>query len=118
MGEELQHRFAQEDAKRRKLREDLEGREHASAREESDLASRGWVPRESAEEARKRFVQTDFAARIKAREAERAGRTAELIATVDKSSARRTKPKLSESALRGGRVKLWARRPSKRFYQS
>uniref|UniRef100_A0A7S4VZG6 J domain-containing protein n=1 Tax=Alexandrium monilatum TaxID=311494 RepID=A0A7S4VZG6_9DINO len=72
---DLEERFAQEDAKRRKLREDLEGREEAAARGANAAAAR-----ESAQDARRRFVQADTAARIKEREAKLAERQAEVVA--------------------------------------
>jgi len=77
---ELAQRYAQEDSKRRKLREDLEGREAAAAASIFATAAR-----ESAQEARKRFVQMDFATRIKEREAKIAERQAEVVAEVEEA---------------------------------
>ncbi|CAK0831197.1 unnamed protein product, partial [Prorocentrum cordatum] len=82
----LQERYAQEDSKRRKLREDLEGRESAAER----LAEAGLGPsavRESAAEARRKFVQADTAARVKAREAERAQELGQVASRVAEARA-------------------------------
>lgn len=72
---ELLERFAHEDAKRRKLREDLEGREAAHA---SGKPRRCDEP--SREELRKRAAQMDYAARLKAKQAEVAERQSEVAA--------------------------------------
>jgi len=80
--EELQHRFAQEDGKRRKMREDLEGREDAAARDEGLNAAR-MAPRECVEAAKKRRVQADFAERIKARTAEKTQQQAGVVAMAE-----------------------------------
>jgi len=70
---ELEERYAQEDAKRRRLREDLESRE-----DQADfLASQGL---EKKEDARKRVIQADFLSRIKEREAKHAKRQADVAA--------------------------------------
>merc|ERR1719188_2243285 len=82
----LLERYAQEDGKRRKLREELEGRESAAER----LAEAGLGPnatRESAAEARREFVQADTAARVKAREAERAQKLGEVASKVAEARA-------------------------------
>eukprot|EP00927_Polykrikos_kofoidii_P080028 TRINITY_DN76893_c0_g1_i1.p1 TRINITY_DN76893_c0_g1~~TRINITY_DN76893_c0_g1_i1.p1 ORF type:complete len:347 (-),score=80.62 TRINITY_DN76893_c0_g1_i1:41-1039(-) len=82
--QDLEKRFAQEDSKRRRLREDLEKREKAVAqRGESNVQSS--TSSESAADIRKRLVQTDFAARIKAREADLAGRQADIATEVLRS---------------------------------
>lgn len=66
---DVKERHAQEDSKRRKLREDLEGRETAAN-------SKTHAARTAAEAAaaRKKYLQQDFAERIRAREAELASR--------------------------------------------
>lgn len=69
---EREQRYAQEDSKRRKLREDLESRESRFAA--------ATVKVDPTEEAKKKLVASDFAARIKAREAQRAERAAEVAA--------------------------------------
>lgn len=79
---ELEKRFAAEDGKRRKMREDLEGRESMAAR----TAERGGQT-ESAEDIRKKHVQIDWAGRIKAKEAERAERQAGMAAELSNSKS-------------------------------
>jgi curved DNA-binding protein CbpA len=79
---ELLERFAHEDAKRRKLREDLEGREAAHA---SGKPRRCDEP--SREELRKRAAQMDYAARLKAKQAEVAERQNEVVAEVVQTRA-------------------------------
>lgn len=74
---ELLERFAHEDAKRRKLREDLESREAAHA---SGKPRRCDEP--SREELRKRAAQMDYAARLKAKQAEVAEKQSEVVAEV------------------------------------
>eukprot|EP00931_Biecheleriopsis_adriatica_P063874 TRINITY_DN38761_c0_g1_i1.p1 TRINITY_DN38761_c0_g1~~TRINITY_DN38761_c0_g1_i1.p1 ORF type:complete len:306 (+),score=88.92 TRINITY_DN38761_c0_g1_i1:60-977(+) len=70
---DLEARHAQEDAKRRKLREDLEGRESAAnAKTQAAKAAA------EAAEARRKHLQMDFAARIRAREEELANRQQEV----------------------------------------
>mmetsp|Transcript_39876 Transcript_39876/g.70133 ORF Transcript_39876/g.70133 Transcript_39876/m.70133 type:complete len:316 (-) Transcript_39876:101-1048(-) len=78
---DLEERFAQEDSKRRRLREDLESRE--------DAASRGvsFVRQQSAADLKKRAAQMDFAARIKAKQAEMAERQAEVAAEAEEARA-------------------------------
>ncbi|CAE7768260.1 Dnajc17 [Symbiodinium sp. CCMP2592] len=66
---DLEVRHAQEDAKRRKLREDLEGRETA-ANAKTMAAKRAAQDAE----ARKKFLQQDMASRIRAKEAELANK--------------------------------------------
>lgn len=70
---ELEERYEHEDAKRRKLREDLERRE-----DRPDLLAAG--ASEAKEDARRRIIQADFAGRIKEREAKHAKRQAEVAA--------------------------------------
>eukprot|EP00930_Biecheleria_cincta_P087651 TRINITY_DN76883_c0_g1_i1.p1 TRINITY_DN76883_c0_g1~~TRINITY_DN76883_c0_g1_i1.p1 ORF type:complete len:299 (-),score=61.99 TRINITY_DN76883_c0_g1_i1:115-1011(-) len=62
---DLQERHAQEDSKRRKLREDLEGRESVA-----NAKSQAARTAAEAAAARKKYLQQDFAERIRAREAE------------------------------------------------
>lgn len=77
---DLEERFANEDSKRRKLREDLESRE--------DAASRGFTyGGPSPAELKKRAAQMDFAARIKAKQAEMAERQAEVAAEAEEARA-------------------------------
>lgn len=83
---ELEERFAQEDSKRRKLREDLESREGTAARGDGNVTIRK-AAQESAEETRKRFVQEDFAKRLLARKAELAGKEARLVAAAGAAAA-------------------------------
>mmetsp|Transcript_43509 Transcript_43509/g.128755 ORF Transcript_43509/g.128755 Transcript_43509/m.128755 type:complete len:296 (-) Transcript_43509:57-944(-) len=67
-----EQRYAQEDSKRRKLREDLENREGRFAS--------ATVKVDPKEEAKKKMVASDFAARIKVREQQRAEQAAEVAA--------------------------------------
>jgi len=79
---DLFERFAHEDAKRRKMREDLEGREaaHASGKPRPcDAPSR--------EELRKRAAQIDYSARLKAKQVEVAERQNEVVAEVVQTRA-------------------------------
>ncbi|CAL1171421.1 unnamed protein product [Cladocopium goreaui] len=78
-----QERHAQEDAKRRKLREDLEGRESA-ANARSQAYKRAQEDAEAARGklARKKYLQQDMAQRIKAKEAELAQKQQEVAASV------------------------------------
>mmetsp|Transcript_106078 Transcript_106078/g.300118 ORF Transcript_106078/g.300118 Transcript_106078/m.300118 type:complete len:310 (+) Transcript_106078:86-1015(+) len=73
----LEERFAQEDSKRRRLREDLESREGEAAR--SGGPSREELER-SRQELRKKQVQMDFNQRIRAKEADMAERQAKVVA--------------------------------------
>mmetsp|Transcript_85235 Transcript_85235/g.244743 ORF Transcript_85235/g.244743 Transcript_85235/m.244743 type:complete len:320 (+) Transcript_85235:89-1048(+) len=77
---EQESRAAEEDSKRRKLREDLEVREgtHAAAQLAKTQAA-------AAEDSRKKYAQMDFAARIRAKEAELASKQAEVAAVVAKA---------------------------------
>lgn len=74
---EQEARHSEEDAKRRKLREDLEAREgvHSAAVARRDEAA-------AAAERQKKHAQMDFAARIKAKEAQMASKQAEIAAVV------------------------------------
>ncbi|CAL1136323.1 unnamed protein product [Cladocopium goreaui] len=72
-----QERHAQEDAKRRKLREDLEGRESAA-----NARSQAYKRAQEDAEARKKYLQQDMAQRIKAKEAELAQKQQEVAASV------------------------------------
>jgi len=76
---EQEARAAEEDEKRRKLREDLEAREgiHAAAESKKTQAA-------AAEENRRKYAQMDFAARIKAKEAEKASKHAEAAAVASR----------------------------------
>lgn len=79
---DLEERFEREDDKRKKMRQDLEGREAAAA---SKPVRRADEP--SPEELRKRAAQLDYAARLKARQAEVAGKQNEVIAEVVQTRA-------------------------------
>lgn len=74
---ELEKRFAQEDSKRRKLREDLESREGEASRNGGLSREELWKSRQ---ELRKKQVQMDFNQRIRAKEADMAERQAKVVA--------------------------------------
>merc|ERR1712007_122892 len=76
---ELEERFAQENSKRRKLREDLEFREGEAARNNGLSKRELW---QSKQELRKKQVQIDFDQRIKAKKEAMAERQAKVIAEV------------------------------------
>lgn len=73
----LEERFAAQDSKRRKLCQDLEGREAAAA---AGRPRPGEGP--SPMELRKRAAQMDYSQRLKAKQAEVAGKQSEVVAEV------------------------------------
>eukprot|EP00929_Paragymnodinium_shiwhaense_P044125 TRINITY_DN22636_c0_g1_i1.p1 TRINITY_DN22636_c0_g1~~TRINITY_DN22636_c0_g1_i1.p1 ORF type:complete len:317 (+),score=109.75 TRINITY_DN22636_c0_g1_i1:72-1022(+) len=102
--EELEKRYAQQDGKRRKLREDLEARETAASGGKSPAAAA--AAKESAEEARKRYVQADFAARLKAKNAEIASRQSDLAAELSKARGDVEEARLQATWREGASVSL------------
>lgn len=79
---DLVERFAQEDSKRRHMREDLEGREKAAA---AGKPRPGEGP--SPAELRKRAAQADYAARLKRKQVEVAEKQSEVVAEAAQTRA-------------------------------
>lgn len=94
---DLELRFANEDSKRKKLREDLEGREAAAA---SGRPRPGEGP--SPAELRKRAAQADYSARLKAKREEVAGKQTEVVAEVVQTRAAAEEARLRITWKSGG----------------
>merc|ERR1719336_1988702 len=91
---ELQERFAQEDEKRRKLREKLESSEAAAAARAADASAMS-----AAAEARQRYMKADLASRMRAKEAELAERHAGIAGDVAAATAK-ARSEAEEAVLR------------------
>jgi len=94
---DLQERFAAEDGKRRKLREDLEGREAAAAAGKPR-------PRDapSAAELKKKAAQMDYAERLRAKQVEMLEKQSEVVSEVAETRAAAEEARLKITWRAGG----------------